>query len=473
MKFSAATALALATVASASPLLKRQQDPNATGGAAGAGGDNSTSSSGGSENGTSTNDPTPIPLNLNDTQILQYALTLEHLEAAFYNQSLQQLGEDAFSQAGFNASTRNQLYSIGRDEAAHVDFLTQALGPDAVGACTYNFSAVQDVPSFLATAQVLEGVGVSAYIGAARNITSKDYLVSAASILTVESRHASYINSQVSADGNVVPSPYDTPLDFNQVYSLAAPFITECPRNQSLPFSPFPAASLSPAGGADASSNNGFFTPGSQVTVSYDSGNSTNGGSGAMGNNSSSGMDGQTYLAIIQGPTPPVFLPFTQDQPVTLPSNLTGGQIYAIVTSSNSSVTDDNTIAGPAVAYINVPLPEAPSASASASSSAGSTGAAGAPGASETGSMSMMPTASSAAGSSTQTNGGAAGAGPMATSSGSSGMMPTDAAGSSSAAPSATASGISSELSAAQASASAFTGSVGSASAAPAPTGSA
>ncbi|PWN49747.1 hypothetical protein IE53DRAFT_299221, partial [Violaceomyces palustris] len=281
---------------------------------------------------------------INDTQILQYALTLEHLENAFYNQSISQFGEDAFVQAGLNASSRNQLYSIGQDEAKHVAFLTQALGSDAVQPCTYNFSSVTDVQTFLATARVLEGVGVSAYLGAAGAITNKAYLGAAGSILTVESRHATYINSVVQPDGNVVPSSFDTPLNFNEVYSLAAPFISECPSNQTLPFKAFPSATITAAEGS--------ITPGAQVTTSSSSSSS----------NSTSTSPNTTYLALVQGPLEPYFVELPEDGQVTLPANLTGGQMYAIVTSSNETISDDNTIAGPAVAFVDVPLPTAPNA---------------------------------------------------------------------------------------------------------------
>ena len=179
----------------------------------------------------------------NDTQILQYALTLEHLEADFYNQSLSKLSSSDFEQAGYNASVRNRIYSIGRDEASHVELLTTAFGENAVPACTYNFSSVTDVPSFLATARVLEGVGVSAYLGASKNLTNQT-VETAASILVVEGQHQSYLIAQTDDGGNAIPSPYATPLNFKQVYSLAAPFIKSCPDNATLPITAFPTLSL-------------------------------------------------------------------------------------------------------------------------------------------------------------------------------------------------------------------------------------
>lgn len=373
MKLSSSFVLAIAAAssASASPVLRRQDMSSSAGGlptpsavssvlAGPSDTPTASSASGPANSASSAATPTATgaaTTTFNDTQILQYALTLEHLENAFYNQSLSMLSTSDFENAGYNASTRDRIYAIGQDEASHVAFLTEALGNQSVPACTYNFSSVTDVASFLTTARVLEGVGVSAYLGAAQNITQKAYLEAAGSILVVEGQHQSYIIGQTNDGGNAIPSPFSTPLDFKQVYSLAAPFIASCPDNATLPLTAFPTLSLT--GGAA----NGSFTPGQQVTVSYDSSNSTSSDSGSN----------STYLAIIQGVTGPQFFPLEgNSSQITLPSNLTGGQMYAVVTSSNSTVTDDNTLAGPAVGYVNIPLPQAPEATAASSGSSSS-----------------------------------------------------------------------------------------------------
>ncbi|KAL8953479.1 MAG: hypothetical protein Q9222_000683 [Ikaeria aurantiellina] len=276
---------------------------------------------------------------ITDGTILNYALTLEHLEDKFYRDGLANFSASDFTAAGFPASTRDKIREVSFDEMTHVSFLTAALkkaNVTPVAECTYSFP-VTDVKTFLATASILEGVGVSAYLGAAADIMSKTYLTAAGSILTVESRHSSYIRNSLGQ--SPFPSPFDVPLDYNQVYTLAAPFIKSCPSgNPELPVKAFPMLMSSPDNPANITSGTEItlLTPG--YTVKPADGVS------------------QVYAAFITV-TGQVFTeatPVDGGYSLTVPEAPEGtaplaGQSYVVLTGCNTTVTDETTAAGPAV----------------------------------------------------------------------------------------------------------------------------
>jgi rubrerythrin len=126
----------------------------------------------------------------NDVKILNYALTLEFLEAAFYEQAV------ANNAYGTNAALKQFAEVVAVHERKHVDFLKGALGAKAIKSPTFDFgNAVTDTATFAATAQVLEDTGVNAYLGQVGNISVKGTLAAAATIATVEARHAGWIRT--------------------------------------------------------------------------------------------------------------------------------------------------------------------------------------------------------------------------------------------------------------------------------------
>jgi hypothetical protein len=126
----------------------------------------------------------------NDVKILNYALTLELLEAAFYEQAV------ANQAYGANAALKQFAEVVAVHERKHVNFLKGALGSKAIKSPTFDFgNAVTDTATFAATAQVLEDTGVSAYLGQVGNISVKGTLAAAATIATVEARHAGWIRN--------------------------------------------------------------------------------------------------------------------------------------------------------------------------------------------------------------------------------------------------------------------------------------
>ena len=129
-----------------------------------------------------------------DVAILNFALTLEYLEAAFY--------AEAVSKGNFTGKTGDFAKVVSKHEAAHVAFLKSALGSAAVKSPKFNFQGTTtDMAKFMATAQVLEDTGVAAYLGQAGNIKSKKILGAAGSILAVEARHAGWIRDLNNVSG--------------------------------------------------------------------------------------------------------------------------------------------------------------------------------------------------------------------------------------------------------------------------------
>ena len=159
--------------------------------------------------------------------ILNYALTLEHLEATFYRDALAMYTADDFDggQVVYDLITQ-----IGEHEAAHVDALTSTiedLGGTAVEEAEYDFGYT-DVASFLATAAAIENVGVSAYAGAAPSVAvlAPSLVPTALGIHSVEARHASFIAALINDEANQpFPDAVDAPRTPDQVLEIAGPFI--------------------------------------------------------------------------------------------------------------------------------------------------------------------------------------------------------------------------------------------------------
>ena len=136
-----------------------------------------------------------------DIAILNFALTLEYLEAAFYAQ--------AVAKGNFSGDTDTFARTVAAHEAAHVKFLQAALGKKAVKTPAFDFKdTVTDQTKFEATATVLEDTGVQAYLGQVGNIKSKRILAAAGSILPVEARHAAWIREiRLAKTQGTLPAP--------------------------------------------------------------------------------------------------------------------------------------------------------------------------------------------------------------------------------------------------------------------------
>lgn len=170
-----------------------------------------------------------------DVPILNYALTLEHLENAFYRDGLATFGEDELMEADalseFGESVRmdvpKYLAQAGEHEAAHVEALTatvEDLGGTPVEEAEYDFG--YETPSkFLGVGKALENTGVAAYAGAAATVANDDIFSAAIGIHSVEARHASFLNElNVAAP---FPDAVDQPKTMAEVEEIAGSFIVE------------------------------------------------------------------------------------------------------------------------------------------------------------------------------------------------------------------------------------------------------
>jgi Ferritin-like domain len=153
-----------------------------------------------------------------DAEILNFALTLEYLESAFYNEKGKEVS--------LTGTAKSYAAMFGGQEAEHVAALTSAiksLGGTPVAKPQFVFP-VSNEKQFLALASVLENTGVGAYNGAAPSLTSKEVLATAGSIVQIEGRHAAAIDLLI----NRSPTPnggFDVPLTKEQVLKKIGPLV--------------------------------------------------------------------------------------------------------------------------------------------------------------------------------------------------------------------------------------------------------
>jgi Ferritin-like domain len=154
-----------------------------------------------------------------DVDILNYALTLEHLEADFYGRG---------GRVGLSRRQRSILEAIGEHERAHVEAITatiEELGgkPGPKPAFKYPSGVFSNRGKFLDAAYELQAWGVRAYHGQVTFIKSKALLGAAASIAGVESRHAAILADLTGRDP--FPAPLERPAGMGRVLQVVKPFI--------------------------------------------------------------------------------------------------------------------------------------------------------------------------------------------------------------------------------------------------------
>ena len=153
-----------------------------------------------------------------DVGILNYALTLEYLETAFY--------QDVIKSGLFKGAELETIKRFGGEEAEHVAALTafvKKLGGKPVAKPKTEFP-LKSAKSVLELAGTVENLGAAAYLGQAPNIQSPTVLAAALSIHSVEGRHASTLNTllgkSITPDG-----PFAVPAKVSTVLKSVEPFI--------------------------------------------------------------------------------------------------------------------------------------------------------------------------------------------------------------------------------------------------------
>lgn len=152
-----------------------------------------------------------------DLGIVNYALTLEYLEAAFY--------DDVAGSGLFKGAELATIKAIGEAEQEHVDALTataKGLGTPAT-APKAEFP-LDDSKSVLDLAATVENLGAAAYLGQAANIKDPEILAAALSIHSVEGRHAALLNV-LSGQPPTPDGAFAEPADMETVLAEVQPFL--------------------------------------------------------------------------------------------------------------------------------------------------------------------------------------------------------------------------------------------------------
>jgi len=272
------------------------------------------------------------PAEQQDLTVLNFANVLNQLELNFYQQVGTTFSQSDITSAGFpNAQLlQQQVQNIVTDESNHInafESLIGSLGQQPLGGCSFDFSsALTSLPTALATARVVENVGVSAFLGAANLISDPLLLTDAGSILTTEARHSTILNV-LSGTGDAIPQAFDIALTPPQVLAIAGPFIQNC----NLGVSANPTLNI-----------NAPLSQGSQIQLN----------SSAIPSDTSN----LSCQMITGGASQAVVQPF---QSCSVPSNITGPVAIFVTNSSTPLVADvtqqngSSIVAGPTLTFID------------------------------------------------------------------------------------------------------------------------
>ena len=185
----------------------------------------------------------------NDLDVLNYALTLEHFEAALYKVLI---GANVLS-----GVEQQYLTTFGAQEQQHVETLTGVIsklgGTPVAAPASYNFAAAGPITTrdqLVAVVATVEDVGASAYLGAAGYLASKDLLTAALTIHAVEGEHAAIFRDL--AGMAAAPDAVAKGRTPDEVLAIVTPFLTMTAPAPAPAPAPVPSAPPRTGGGAQS-----------------------------------------------------------------------------------------------------------------------------------------------------------------------------------------------------------------------------
>ncbi|KAI9850203.1 MAG: hypothetical protein M1830_007054, partial [Pleopsidium flavum] len=232
---------------------------------------------------------------------------------------------------------------IYEEDRTQITFLVDSLnaaGVTPIQPLTYAFG-VPDVKFFLTLLSVLEGAGVSAYLGASASIVDKASLTAVGSVFAVQSRHSSYIRGALGQ--GPFPNAFETPIAFNEIYTLISVFIADSPANNTkLPFQLYPYLELECAQ---------YYYEADRSPVTFQGAFTT-----AMQNNPNITASTPVYAVFLSG-LQRTFVPLrithgNEDYKIDTIPAMALGQVYVVLSKSATLADDENIIAGPAILQV-------------------------------------------------------------------------------------------------------------------------
>ncbi|KAJ3551086.1 hypothetical protein NMY22_g18 [Coprinellus aureogranulatus] len=275
-----------------------------------------------------------------DLRVLNFAISIENLVSAFLSQGLTRFSAIDFRNAGYSTGTRDFYAGTLSNGRSHIDSLVSSVRSanfTVIGTCQYAFP-METVQDFIDLSEAISILSASTYTGIISSLDSKvsngPYIALLASILSVEGRQASWISSL--RGGTPVNPAFDTPVTFNQTWSIAKNFVTSCPPSND------PAAVLpSPLHNIPTLQIPPQIRAGERMTVAFADDLYTG---------------GLPLHAVFRSGSSQIAAPVVADvggqRSVTVPSQLIGmGAVWVVIVQGDEpgDASDANTVAGPAL----------------------------------------------------------------------------------------------------------------------------